>query len=135
MRQRGAAAVAALGTAALAGAAFVLRRWDPMRVAWYPRCPSFVLTGLYCPGCGALRAGHALLHGRLDDALGFNALLVLAGPVLAYVAIRMALRWAGGPSLPGRRPSGPETWAILALVVGFMVLRNLPWAPFAALAP
>lgn len=131
-RRRAAAALAAAGVAA--GAA-VLWRFDPMRVGWYPRCPSFVLTGLYCPGCGALRAGHALLHGHLGEALGFNAVLVLAAPLLAYVLARRALAAAGGPALPGRRLTGRESWAVVAVVVAFGVLRNLPWAPFTLLAP
>lgn len=125
-------ALAAAAVLALAGAA-VLYRFDPMQAAFYPRCPLFVLTGLYCPGCGALRAGHALLHGDLAGALGFNALLVLALPLFALAgAARLREAWSGHrlPLLPAA-----GIWGILILLVGFSVLRNLPFAPFQILAP
>ena len=61
----------------------MLDRYPPLEVHFYPRCPLFVLTGIYCPGCGALWAGHALLHGHLDAAFGYNALFVVDAPFLA----------------------------------------------------
>ena len=123
------------GAAAAAGAA-VLYRFPPLAVGWYPRCPLLVLTGLYCPGCGALRAGHALLHGHLGEALGYNPLLVLALPILAYVLAGHATDALAGrrllprPALPGR-----ASWAVVALIFVYGAARNLPFFPFTALAP
>ena len=37
------------------------------------------MTGLWCPGCGGLRAVHDLTHGHLVTALHENALVVLLG--------------------------------------------------------
>ena len=45
-----------------------------------PSCPLYAVSGLYCPGCGTLRCLHALTHGDLGAALGFNVLTVLAPP-------------------------------------------------------
>ena len=39
----------------------------------YPRCMFRQLTGLDCPGCGSQRAIHALLHGHVAEAWGYNA--------------------------------------------------------------
>jgi hypothetical protein len=124
------AAVGAAGTLA----AGVLFAYDPMRVGFYPRCPLYLLTGLYCPGCGSLRAGHALLHGHLAEAVGFNAFLVAALPFLLYGLARRLAPLAGF-TLPEVRLSARSVWAVFAAVCAFAVLRNLPWAPFTALAP
>src|SRR5262249_28208283 len=72
--------------AAVAGAA-VLYRFSPQEYSFYPRCPFFVLTHHYCPGCGATRAIAELLHGNLAAALHFNAAVTLLRPLfLAYFA-------------------------------------------------
>ena len=123
------------GAAGAAGAA-VLYRFPPLAVGWYPRCPLLVLTGLYCPGCGALRAGHALLHGHLGDALGYNPLLVVALPVLLYVlAGHLTDSLAGRRLLPRPTMPGRASWAVVATILVYGVARNLPFFPFSALAP
>ena len=131
---RGRGAVWAVGGVAALSAAALLFRFDPMKVDFYPRCPLFLLTGLLCPGCGALRAGHALLHGDVAAALGFNAMLIVALPFLAYALVRTALG-ARGDGLPAVRVSTRGAWALFGVVVAFGGLRNLPFAPFTLLAP
>src|SRR6266849_5239206 len=67
--------------------ALTLYLFPPEENTFYPQCPIFRLTHLYCPGCGATRALAALLHGRLTEALHYNALLVLLLPfLLVYFA-------------------------------------------------
>ncbi len=44
---------------------------------WLPHCRVRQLTGYACPGCGAQRALHALLHGRVVEAAGYNLLLAI----------------------------------------------------------
>ena len=108
---------------------------DPARCVFYPRCAFHVLTGLYCPGCGSLRALHQLLHGHVLAALGLNPLMVLSLPLVAYALAGHALRWMGWSvlrPLPVRPWMG---WAAVAAVVLFSVLRNLPAWPFCLLAP
>lgn len=129
---RGAAAVAASGCAA---AVTLLFRFDPARFGFYPRCPLYVLTGYYCAGCGALRAAHQLLHGHLLRALDYNAFFVLLVPVLAYAGLSWVAERTRGRPLPAPRLSGGAVWAILAVIMAFTVLRNLPYPPFAVLAP
>ena len=121
-----------LASVAAAAMGAVLYRFDPMRVGFYPRCPIYLLTGFYCPGCGGLRAGHALLHGHFLEALGYNPLLVLALAVFLAVGV---WRLAGG-SLPRGFPMTPSRAAVLgAAVVAFTLLRNVPAGPFRLLAP
>ena len=124
-------APAAVGAAAVAGAA-TLALVDPNVAGHYPTCPFLAITGLWCPGCGTLRAVHALTHGDLATAVDLNALAVVLLPLLAiawggWFAVRLGHRTT---------PVHVPTWAGLAIalaVPGFWVLRNLPVA--AALAP
>ena len=105
---------------------------DPNEPGHYPLCPLNAVTGLYCPGCGALRATHALAHGDLGAALGFNALFVLVLPVLAATWVVWARRRT--LRLPRRLLAPAWTiWTLLAVEIAFTVFRNLPW--FAVLAP
>lgn len=128
------AVLALVAAAPLAAATVVLFRYDPAHFGFYPRCVLFVLTGLYCPGCGALRASHQLVHGNLLGALDYNPFFVVALPFLAYAVAGWATAALGRP-LPTYRPSGRATWALFAVIVGFTVLRNLPYPPFDVLAP
>ena len=89
-----------------------------------PKCLFHEWTGLYCPGCGGTRALYALLHGDLKTSLHENLLLIPAGLTAAALI-----------AFPGIVLRRPVAVAIIAVVVGFTVLRNIPCAPFTALAP
>jgi hypothetical protein len=109
---------------ALGAGLLVLFAVDPAESRLYPPCLLHWATGLHCPTCGVLRATHSLLHGHVADAFRLNPLLVLGLPVLGLAAWRRA--WLARPWVP---------WAALAALVLFGIARNLPLAPFAALAP
>ena len=115
---------------ACGGASAFLYAVDPTRHAVYPQCLLYHATGIYCAGCGATRAIHALLHGRVIEALHDNALLVGAMPLLLYVAGFYALAaWRANAWLEihveGRKLARRGI-SIFLLMIGFMVLRNLP---------
>jgi len=67
----------AVGTVALIGAGYVTAV-DPNAAGHYPACPFLAVTGWYCPGCGALRAVHALGQGDVMTALARNPFAVAA---------------------------------------------------------
>lgn len=120
---------------ALAGASALALWWlGPRPPVWLPPCPFHALTGLYCPGCGSTRALHALAHGELGAALGFNPLLVMTLPLLAAWALARVSKTLRGDATPVRLPRHSATVALVVLV-SFFLLRNLPWWPFALLAP
>jgi hypothetical protein len=96
------------GAFALLGA--VLFVWDPAQHDFYPRCVFRALTGWECPGCGGLRAVHALLHGDLATAWRWHPLLVGALGLTPLF-------------LPGvARRFGPA--ALLAAIAVFGLVRN-----------
>jgi hypothetical protein len=119
---------------ALAIVASILFLFNPARSGFYPICLFHKSTGLLCPGCGSLRAMHQLLHGHVTAAMHFNALLVLSLPVGG---------WFGGKFVFAKlknKPAGfnvsPEAlWCGLVVLLLFGMLRNLPFAQQAWLAP
>jgi hypothetical protein len=114
MRAWGTKAFTAAG-AVVAALLYVLYRYDPSTVSFYPPCVFRAVTGLLCPGCGATRAVHHLLHGDVAGAFRLNAMLLLVGPVLA---IAVATR----PTLIGRPWFG---WSVAVLIIGWGVFRNV----------
>lgn len=116
------AAILALAAILLLG---LLWWFDPAEIK-VPLCSFHALTGLDCPGCGATRATHELLHGRLSAAFRYNALWIVSLPLVAYVAISELRVCSGRKPLPG--DLARRTWFWLALAVAamaFFVVRNL----------
>lgn len=109
-------------------------------------CPSVLLLGVYCPGCGSLRALHDLMHGDVPAAIGHNVLLVPALLFVVVWAVRaiarpgpVAMVAAGAPSdsrrmsLSWRRrlSAVPWAWLLLVVIVVHTVARNIPGSPLA----
>ncbi|MGO1000389.1 DUF2752 domain-containing protein [Lysobacter sp. CA196] len=128
------AATAAASMAAAAAGVWVLRRFDPSAAGSpLPGCLFYEFTGLYCPGCGMTRALHALVHGDFAQMMAMNPLLpllMIAVPLLALQGFgyRLPLPKAVIATL-----TSAKFW--IGLLLGFWLLRNLPWWPFAWLAP
>ena len=54
--------------------------YHPAHYQLFPKCIFKSVTGLSCPGCGAQRATHELLHLNFKSAFAYNALLVVSLP-------------------------------------------------------
>ena len=128
-----------LATCACAGASAFLYAVDPNRHAVYPQCLLYKATGIYCAGCGATRAIHALLHGRILEALHDNALVISALPLAIFIAGSYTINAWQQNAWPQRDVDERSMvrWGIslFALMLGFMALRNLPGWPFSWLKP
>jgi hypothetical protein len=119
----------------MAGLLIVLYLHNPSTVHFYPPCLLYKCTGLYCPGCGALRATHQILHGHLGTAFHLNPLYVILLPWIAYMLVSRFLCELRGWRIPSA-PVSPRLIALLpAIFIVYMVLRNLPYYPFTLLAP
>ena len=121
------------GAAACAGAVYLYFH-NPYD---YPLpCIFYVLTGLYCPGCGAGRACYSILHGQFLEAFCYNPLMTVLLPLIGlYIAARM-VDWVvtGGNHIDRKINVKFLTW-VLVIVVVYGVLRNIPVFPFTLLAP
>ena len=119
------AAAAASGVALVAAV-------DPNQPGHYPVCPFLSLTGLFCPGCGTLRALHALTRGDVVTGFDRNPMTMLTLPLLLAVWGAWVVREVRGR---GRTTMAPAwlLWLLAAAQLLFWVLRNLPG--FAWLAP
>ena len=113
----------------------VVYLFDPRNPGLYPICPFFGLTGCYCPGCGTLRALHQLLHGNIAAAFGYNPYSMLALPAIGYSLAAGGLRSHGLPAPPIPTIPARWIWALLAAILAFWLLRNLPFGVFTVLAP
>ena len=123
-----------LAVAALPCLAFLAAR-NPEDSGTFPPCPFLALTGYNCPGCGTLRGLHQLLNGNLLAAMDFNPLMVLSLPFLLYAFLTATLECTWGLRLPKMFVPSRLIWGLLAVVILFAVLRNLPVYPLSLLAP
>lgn len=85
-----------------------------------PLCPFHELTGLWCPLCGGLRAAYALTRLDVSGALRYNAVLVLALPLLLFF-------WWDWLRRDRRLPRAALV-ALWVVALAFTITRNLPFA-------
>jgi hypothetical protein len=71
----------------LCGAIVAMYFLNPIDYIWMPKCPTKMIFGINCPGCGLQRAAHALLHGHIKEAIGYNLFFVVAFPYLIAIII------------------------------------------------
>jgi len=130
--------VASAWIVAAIAAIFVLARHHPSDLGFLPRCPSASL-GFACAGCGSTRAVHFLLQGDAGSAWRHNPMLILVGVPFAAVAAIATVRAACTGRWP-RSPLPPVAAArlgiaLIIILIGWTVVRNLPGAAFNALRP
>ena len=119
------APLATIGTLAAATLALHLR--DPHVQHSWGFCPLFAMTGLYCPGCGGLRATNDLSNADLLGAMQSNLLFVLFVPVIVWALLGWTrARWQGRTYVPPVLGSERFAYLTLGLLLVFFVLRNLP---------
>lgn len=122
-RFAGPVVAAGLGIGTLA----LLHFRDPHVEGSYGICPVYGLFGVYCPGCGGMRAMHNLTDGRLIDSLHSNVLALPLVVAFAWFVTDWFLRARRGQKwrLPSLSPVTVTT--LLTLLTVYSVLRNTPW--------
>lgn len=115
----------ALVIGGLAAGTLALHLRDPHERGSWGFCPSAAL-GIYCPGCGGLRAVNDLTHGDLAAAASSNLLLVVLMPVaVALLALWAADRWSGRTRDVDWRRARSVLIGLGVVAAVFTVVRNL----------
>jgi hypothetical protein len=126
-RARRLAAPLATALGVVSATAFV-RAVDPNVPGHYPMCPTLALFGVDCPGCGGLRATHALANGDIATAMDHNLLFVVLVPVFIGLWVMWTYRaWTGvsPPASPRRAAiSRAAPIVVLMITMAFAVVRN-----------
>jgi hypothetical protein len=116
----------------LAATTLALHLRDPHQLGTWGICPSAAL-GIYCPGCGGLRAVNDLTNGDVAAALSSNllvtALLPFASVALAWWAVNRA---RGVRRAPSQQTVLRLTATFTVVAFVFAVARNTPWGGWLA---
>ncbi|WP_431136628.1 DUF2752 domain-containing protein [Psychroserpens mesophilus] len=109
--------------------------WNPSQYDFFPKCPFYSVTGIYCAGCGSQRAIHQIINGHILTGIRHNYLLVLVFGVLSYKTLLFVLKKVHHKSYFDVLHIPIATKIILVLVLLFWTLRNIKMFPFTELAP
>lgn len=93
-------------------------------------CPMLMLTGWWCPFCGATRMAAAVLDGDLVAAFHWNPAAFILVAVLGLLTVAWVIEWVTRRPPPWRRLVKRwsfRQWFIVACVVmfGWMIARNV----------
>jgi hypothetical protein len=126
-----------LAACGCAGFAVFLHAIDPVQRPVLPPCLLYSTTGIYCAGCGATRAMHALLNGHILTALHDNVLVISSLPLLLFIAASYAWPAWRDRMWPKTDPRIAVRWGVSAVLISlvFMAMRNLPGWPYSLLRP
>ena len=109
---------------ALLGLGLVYALWVRLTGLAIP-CLFYTVTGRLCPGCGVTLMCLALLRWDWAAAWNANPVLLLILPVLAALAVRMAVRYIRTGSTVGLKWENALLWTMTALLVIWGAVRNL----------
>ena len=117
------APAATIGALALATLALHVR--DPHQHASWGLCPLYAATGIYCPGCGGLRAVNDLTNGHVGAAFSSNVVVTALIPVaIVLLAVWAVDRWSGRTRHVPWERMRPLVVALITVLVAFTVARN-----------
>ncbi len=99
--------------------------YNPTITKWMPKCPSMLLFGVECPGCGTQRAIHSILNGEFRAAFFYNPLMVLSVPYILLLLLSeitfMKIRY---PRFRAIISGQKSIWIVLALLILYTIIRN-----------
>jgi hypothetical protein len=87
-----------------------------------PFCPTALLFGIPCPGCGLTRATIAMLHGDFGAALRFHPLSPVLVPLFGGAMALVLVDYVRGPA---QRRWKPAWWTSRAATFAFSGLLTV----------
>lgn len=88
-------------------------------------CLFYVLTGLYCPGCGVTRMSVALLQLDFERAFHYHPVLLCSLPLLGVCFGYQALRYVKTGETKLLWWQNTIIWLVIVALVSFCVYRNI----------
>ena len=104
----------------------VLLLGHPSSYSMMPKCPFYIATGLYCPGCGSLRATHYLLRGNVSQSLRNHPLMIPLLVCILFFYGKRLYEFRKGRNVIFKGELTLVT-VILAVFVIFFIVRNIPY--------
>jgi len=108
---------------------------NPSNVDFFPKCPLYATTGIYCPGCGSQRATHQLLQLNFIGVLQQNILFFFGLFILGYHIAVQSLNLVLKKNIYNYLYHPKTPIIILVIIIVYWILRNIPYFPFNILAP
>ena len=102
---------------------------------FFPKCPLYSNTGIYCPGCGSQRAFHDILHMDFIDAISNNILFIIAILITLFYIVTIIINNFFNRNIKSFLYRKKALLIILVIIIIFWILRNIPIHPFSLLAP
>ena len=101
-----------------------------MVTKWGIKCPFFLITGKYCPGCGISRMFVALARLDFLTAARYNLLVLCLLPFGLWIWLRHSIAYVKTGT--GGSSTAENIFYIIALVlaIAFSIVRNAGWIPF-----
>jgi len=90
----------------------------------FPQCPSKLVTGYDCPGCGTQRALHALLNGDLSLSVKYNAMLIPSLLMICALVVASGLK-KRYPGFHAALNSTISQLIVLGTIIVWTVIRNI----------
>jgi len=108
---------------------------NPSDVEFLPKCPFYFFTGFYCPGCGSQRATHQLLNFNILGVFQQNLMYVVGLFIVGYHLIIKGMNTFFNKNMYNFIYHPKTPFVLLFFIIGFWILRNIPYYPFTLLAP
>jgi hypothetical protein len=91
---------------------------------FYPKCPWYVITHTYCPGCGTLRGLNRTIHGDVLGMFKSNKMSIIFLPILLWEYIQVWAQVVAGRRLPDISLSRIELYSLVVLIIAYWIGRN-----------
>lgn len=97
----------------------------PTQYSFIGPCPSLRFMGLYCPGCGSLRATYSFLHGDFLAIFRYNPLYIPLICCVVFLYVKRVYEFVFRTKVAFKGEMAVYK-GIAIVVITFFLVRNIP---------